>query len=144
MPDEPGPPSRAPEPPRVAERPVAEQRPVAGQRPKYKGAPLDEARGPGLGCFRFQVGLFVVLVVLTPIGAANDWPFPLVAGMLFLTIGLLFFVGQTAIFLLRLVAVERRERRRPLRAGSSPTVGQLEDAARGAPSAPVTPPDQEG
>ena len=41
---------------------------------------------------------------------------------------LLLVTGQTIIFLLRLVAADRRGRRRPL-ASSSPTVGELEDAA---------------
>ena len=41
---------------------------------------------------------------------------------------LLLFAGQTVIFLLRLVAADRRDgRRRPL-ASSTPTVGELEDA----------------
>jgi hypothetical protein len=41
---------------------------------------------------------------------------------------LLLFAGQTVIFLLRLVAADRRDgRRRPL-GSSTPTVGQLEDA----------------
>jgi hypothetical protein len=38
---------------------------------------------------------------------------------------LLFFVGQTAIFLLRLVSADRRGRRRPL-ASQTKTVGELE------------------
>lgn len=101
--------------------------PVSATRPEYKGAPLDEARGPGLGCFWFQVALLALLVVITPIGVVNAWPLAVTGGLLFLTIGLLFFVGQTAIFLLRLVAADRRSRRRPLRTGTSKTVGQLED-----------------
>ncbi|HSG86001.1 MAG TPA: hypothetical protein VLA23_06650, partial [Candidatus Limnocylindrales bacterium] len=52
------------------------------------------------------------------------------AALLIVTLGLLFFAGQTVIFLLRLVAADRREgRRRPL-ASSSKTVGELEDERR--------------
>jgi len=47
----------------------------------------------------------------------------------------LLVAGQTIIFLLRLVAADRRSRRRPLRSGTK-TVGELEDAsAAGAASA---------
>jgi hypothetical protein len=95
-------------------------------RPDYKGAPLEAARGPGLGCFWFQASLLAVLIVLTPIGVAQGWPFALTAAMLIATLVLLFFAGQTAIFLMRLVAADRRARRRPLRS-TSRTVGELED-----------------
>ena len=98
-------------------------------RPDYKGAPLEAARGPGLGCFWFQVALLAVFVVLTPIGVAQGWPFTLTAAMLIATLVLLFFAGQTAIFLMRLVAADRRARRRPLRS-TSKTVGELEDDPR--------------
>ncbi len=40
----------------------------------YKGEPLDAERGPGLGCFRFQVVLLVFLLVLTPLTVAWNWP----------------------------------------------------------------------
>ena len=99
---------------------------ISPQRPRYKGAPLDAARGPGLGCFWMQVAALGVLVVLTPIGVWNRWPITLTTLMLIGTLVLLFFAGQTAIFLLRLVAADRRARRRPLRS-STPTVGELED-----------------
>lgn len=95
----------------------------------YKGEPLDAERGPGLGCFRFQLGLLLALIVLTPLSVAWEWPIALSIGLLFLTLILLLFAGQTVIFLLRLVAAERRDgRRRPL---SSPTltVGELEEDA---------------
>ena len=94
--------------------------------PIYKGAPLDSERGPGLGCFWFQVVLLVVLLVATPLSvwlAFEPW---VSAAMLILTLVLLFFVGQTMIFLLRLVAADRRAQRRPLREGARKTVGQLE------------------
>ena len=95
--------------------------------PQYKGADLDPARGPGLGCFWLQVAILALFVVLTPIGVLNDWPTALSAAMLFIVLGLLFFVGQTAIFLLRLVSADRRGRRRPL-ASQTRTVGELESS----------------
>ena len=94
---------------------------------EYKGEPLDAQRGPGLGCFRFQIVLLVIAIVLTPLSVVWEWPSVVSAALLFLTIFLLLFAGQTIIFLLRLVAADRRDgRRRPL-AGSTPTVGELED-----------------
>lgn len=104
--------------------PEAPRRPV--RRPvEYKGAPLDPERGPGLGCFWVQVVLLAVFVVATPLSVGRV-PDVVTAILLFVVIGLLFFVGQTAIFLLRLVAAERREaRRRPL-ASATKTVGELE------------------
>ena len=96
----------------------------------YKGEPLDAERGPGLGCFRFQVVLLVVLLVLTPLTVAWNWPAAVSMGLLFATLILLLFAGQTVIFLLRLVAADRREwTRHAPRAGATPTVGQLEDGA---------------
>jgi hypothetical protein len=97
--------------------------------PEYKGAPLDPERGPGLGCFWFQVALLVILLVATPLSVAVAAPSWLSAALLILSLIVLFFVGQTSIFLLRLVAADRRARRRPLRAGARRTVGQLEDEA---------------
>ena len=75
----------------------------------YKGEPLDAERGPGLGCFRFQVGLLVVLIVLTPLSVAWKWPVGISVAFLFVTLVLLLFAGQTVIFLLRLVAADRRD-----------------------------------
>ena len=95
----------------------------------YKGAPLDSAKGPGLGCFWIQVVVLAVVVVLTPLSAAWNWPLPISIVLLATTLVLLLFVGQTAIFLMRLVAADRRAdgRRRPL-ASPTRTVGELEDA----------------
>ena len=109
---------------------------------EYKGEPLDSERGPGLGCFRFQVVLLVVAIILTPLSVVWEWPTPISAGLLFLTIFLLLFAGQTVIFLLRLVSADRREgRRRPL-GSATPTVGELEDqVATGEDEpAPIEPP----
>jgi hypothetical protein len=107
----------------------------------YKGEPLDAERGPGLGCFRFQVGLLVVLIVLTPLSVAWEWPVGLSVAFLFVTLVLLLFAGQTVIFLLRLVAADRRDgRRRPL-GSATPTVGQLEDAEAADAPAPIPTPD---
>ena len=94
---------------------------------EYKGEPLDSERGPGLGCFRFQLVLLGISIVLTPLSVVWQWPTAISALLLFLTIFLLLFAGQTVIFLLRLVAADRREgRRRPL-GSATPTVGELED-----------------
>jgi hypothetical protein len=104
------------------------RRPATGPV-QYKGEDLDSERGPGLGCFRFQLIVLAILIVLTPVSVALGWPYEVSAALLLITIVLLLLAGQTIIFLLRLVAAERRGRRRPL-APRSPTVGQLEDAGR--------------
>jgi hypothetical protein len=103
--------------------------------PNYKGAPLEADRGPGLGCFWSQVVLLVALLILTPLSVVFSAPSWLSAAMLILVLVLLFFVGQTMIFLLRLVAADRRTRRRPLAPSARRTVGQLEEvsAARATP-----------
>jgi hypothetical protein len=103
------------------------QDPASVRPVDYKGEPLDSERGPGLGCFRFQVALLVILVILTPLTVAWNWPVEVSVALLFVTLVLLLFAGQTVIFLLRLVAADRREGRRVPMAGRSPTVGQLED-----------------
>lgn len=97
---------------------------------EYRGAPLDAERGPGLGCFWLQIIVLVVVMFLTPLSAAWGWPVPVTIVLLALTLVLLLFVGQTVIFLLRLVAADRRAegRRRPMRSATK-TVGQIEDEA---------------
>ena len=102
---------------------------IAARRPAYKGEELDAARGPGLGCFWFQAAILAFFLVLIPVGVNLNWPYEVLAALLFVALGLLLFVGQTLIFLLRLVAADRRDagRRRP-RASATPTVGELEDA----------------
>ena len=99
----------------------------------YKGAPLDAGKGPGLGCFWLQVVVLAVVVVLTPLSAAWEWPVPVTIVLMATTLVLLLFVGQTVIFLLRLVAADRRTdgRRRPMRSATR-TVGELEDEATSA------------
>jgi len=49
--------------------------------------------------------------------------------LLFLTLILLLFAGQTVIFLLRIVAADKRDGRHVPLAAQTPTVGELEDAA---------------
>jgi hypothetical protein len=100
---------------------------------QYKGEDLEAERGPGLGCFRFQIVLLAILIVLTPLSAAWHWPEWASALLLFATLGLLLVAGQTIVFLLRLVAADRRSRRRPL-SSATRTVGELEDQER--PGAP--------
>ena len=96
--------------------------------PEYKGEPLDAERGPGLGCFWIQVGLLTFFLVFTPLTVTWGWDPVISAALLIFTLILLLFTGQTVIFLLRLVAADRRTRRAPLDPSAKPTVGQMEDA----------------
>ena len=118
--------------------PTADPTPPRRPRPtgpvQYRGDDLTPERGPGLGCFRIQLVVLVFFIVLTPLSVVWNWPFAISAGLLFAVIGLLLVTGQTIIFLLRLVAADRRGRRRPL-ASETKTVGELEDAG-------ATPPDE--
>ena len=130
---------------------------ISRQPIQYKGEELDPERGPGLGCFRFQLGVLVFLIILTPLTVAWNWPAWISTFLLFVVLLLLLVAGQTIIFLLRLVAADRRTRRRPL-ASATKTVGELDDEpapeeADPAPSdgpsdaptvAPVDPPSDEG
>ncbi|HET9851461.1 MAG TPA: hypothetical protein VFP56_03025 [Candidatus Limnocylindrales bacterium] len=97
----------------------------------YKGAPLDAEKGPGLGCFWIQMVSLVVAIFLTPLSVVWNWPVLVTIVIFAAMLVLLLFVGQTVIFLLRLVAADRRAdaRRRPLRSQSK-TVGEIEDEAR--------------
>lgn len=97
---------------------------------QYKGEDLEAERGPGLGCFRFQLIVLAILIVLTPLSAMWGWPEWVSAVLLFAVVGLLLVAGQTIVFLLRLVAADRRSRRRPLASGTK-TVGELEDETQG-------------
>ena len=95
---------------------------------QYKGEDLEPERGPGLGCFRFQLIILVVFIFLTPLSVVWNWPPAISTFLLFAVIFLLLITGQTIIFLLRLVAADRRTRRRPL-GSATKTVGELEDEA---------------
>ena len=114
--------------------PNAEPRPSTVRAVDYKGAPLDAEKGPGLGCFWLQIVLLAIVVVLTPLSAAWEWPVIVTIVLMATTLVLLLFVGQTIIFLLRLVAADRRAdaRRRPLRSATK-TVGEIEDESKGDP-----------
>ena len=126
-------------PPDPGADPTPPRRPRPTGPVQYKGEDLDAERGPGLGCFRFQLIVLVALIVLTPLSVAWNWP-PLVSAiLLFVVIGLLLITGQTIIFLLRLVAADRRGRRRPL-GSATKTVGELEDEAA-APTDEPSPPE---
>ncbi len=113
--------------------PTPPRPPRASGPVQYKGEDLEAERGPGLGCFRFQLVLLAVFIVLAPLSAMWHWPDWVSALLLFIVVGLLLVSGQTIIFLLRLVAADRRSRRRPLASGTK-TVGELEDVAEPAPS----------
>lgn len=112
--------------------------PESGARmPDYKGEPLDAERGPGLGCFWIQIALLTFFLVFTPLTVTWGWD-PTISGiLLIITLILLLVSGQTIIFLLRLVAADRRSRRTPLSTSARPTVGQMEDAS------PESKPDDE-
>ena len=119
----------------MTDQPVDPQAdPTPSRRPRptgpvqYKGEDLQAERGPGLGCFRVQLVVLVVFIVLTPLSVTWSWPSAVSAVLLFAVIILLLFTGQTIIFLLRLVSADRRSRRRPL-ASETKTVGELEEAA---------------
>ncbi len=97
--------------------------------PLYKGEPLDSDRGPGLGCFWIQIALLTFFLILTPLTVTWAWDPRVSAILLIFTLILLLFSGQTIIFLLRLVAADRRTRRTPLDPAARPTVGQMEDVS---------------
>lgn len=100
------------------------------QPPEYKGAPLAAERGPGLGCFWIQIALLTFFLIFTPLTVTWGWD-PFISGaLLIITLVLLLFTGQTIIFLLRLVAADRRSRRTPLNPNAKRTVGQLEEEAQ--------------
>ena len=117
-----------PHAPAPTEPAPAEPAPPTVRDVEYKGAPLDAAKGPGLGCFWLQVGALALLVVVTPLSVGWGWPEIVSGALLIVTLILLLFAGQTVIFLLRLVAADRRAelRRAPL-ASRTRTVGQIED-----------------
>lgn len=114
-------------------------RAAQGESPLYKGDPLDAERGPGLGCFWVQIVMLGVLLVLTPLTVVWAWDERISAVLLLITLGLLLFAGQTVIFLLRLVAADRRSRRVPRSAAARRTVGMLEDEGAPLPSQTTAP-----
>lgn len=112
--------------------------------PIYKGEPLDAERGPGLGCFWIQVALLTFFLIFTPLTVTWGWD-PFISGaLLIFTLILLLFTGQTVIFLLRLVAADRRTRRAPLDPKARRTVGQMEDEAPGPEQAEPVEPSRPG
>ena len=127
----PSPASQRPAPfdPDADPTPPRRPRPATGPV-QYRGEDLQPERGPGLGCFRFQLVVLAVFVVLTPLSVYWNWSPTVSAALLFAVIVLLLVTGQTIIFLLRLVAADRRGRRRPL-SSETPTVGELEDSGGG-------------
>lgn len=131
------------DPPSTPPAPPTGRSTAGPRRPDYRGEPLDAARGPGLGCFWSQAIILVALVILTPLSVWLGWPSTVSAVLLVAVVVLLFFVGQTVIFLLRLVAADRRSRRRPLRQDTSPTVGELEDGVADEASPGASPQDDE-
>ena len=104
--------------------------------PLYKGEPLDSERGPGLGCFWIQIALLTFFLIFTPLTVTWGWDSRISGALLIFSLILLLFSGQTIIFLLRLVAADRRTRRTPLDPSARPTVGQMEDTAT------LVPPEQ--
>jgi len=73
---------------------------------------LDPNEGPGFGCFVWQAILFAAILLLIPIGLFTfDWPVWLLAVLLFIDMGLLFFVSMTSVFLLRVFFADRRRGR---------------------------------
>ena len=118
--------------------PTPPRRPRSTGPVQYRGEDLEPARGPGLGCFRFQLVILAIFIVLAPLSVGWGWPSAVSAALLFGVILLLLVTGQTIIFLLRLVAADRRGRRRPL-ASDTPTVGELEDAGPDLATAPAAP-----
>ena len=120
----------------------AAPKPPTSEMPDYKGEPLDGERGPGLGCFWIQIGLLTFFLIFTPLTVTWGWD-PFISGaLLIFTLILLLFSGQTIIFLLRLVAADRRTRRTPLDPKAKQTVGQMEDVSAPAqPAAPVAEPE---
>lgn len=105
------------------------QPPSTARDVQYRGAPLDSEKGPGLGCFWSQIVVLVAFLILTPLSVVWNWPFQVSAVLLISVLVLLLVAGQTIIFLLRLIAADRRAegRHRPL-ASRSRTVGEIEDA----------------
>ena len=114
-----GPPSSAAAPNRDRRYPEPvtspDERPSSVRPVDYKGEPLDAERGPGLGCFRFQVALLVILVIPTLGGCLllAEWQSQtalssrerrrsrtavLILGIMLLSIGIGYLVSAAAAF----------------------------------------------
>jgi hypothetical protein len=142
---DPGPqPDPDPAPPAIdaTPRPTGPRPPAPGARPLHparrRGGEPDPEDGPGVGCFWVQVAVLVGVVVLVPIGLAVDWPFELVALLVVAVIGLVLLVGQSVVFVLRLLVADRRSRgrRRQLAAPTATaSVAAVEPAEGPAPAA---------
>ena len=130
-------PADAPYDPRAD--PTPPRRPRQTGPVQYKGEELEPERGPGLGCFRIQLIVLAVFIVLTPLSVTWQWPSAVSAALLFAVLLLLLITGQTIIFLLRLVAADRRGRRRPL-ASDTKTVGEREEGGEASPRDEDVPP----
>src|SRR5204862_1332983 len=82
--------SASPEP---AFDPDADPTPIRRPRPsgpvQYRGEDLEGERGPGLGCFRFQLAILAIFVVLTPLSVYWGWSPTASAALLFAVIVLL-------------------------------------------------------
>ena len=95
------------------------------------GARASAASGSSSSCWS-------CLIILTPLSVAWSWPVWISVAFLFITLILLLFAGQTVIFLLRLVAADRREPDAAGRSASATrTVGELEDEATEGSGAPT-------
>jgi hypothetical protein len=83
---------------------------------------LDPNEGPGFGCFIWQAALFAGILLLIPVGLFSfNWPVWLLAVLLFIDMGLLFFVSMTSVFLLRVFFADRRRGRGRLAGAAKPT-----------------------
>ncbi len=78
-----------------------------------------------------QVVFLGIFIVLAPLSAELNWGPAVATALLIGVVVLLLLVGQTSIFLLRLVAADRKTRRAPMRSATK-TVGQLEEERRAA------------
>jgi len=103
---------------------------------------LDPNEGPGFGCFVWQAILFAGILLLIPVGLFTfNWPVWLLAVLLFIDMGLLFFVSMTSVFLLRVFFADRRR-------GRGRSVGVVKAPARVITTEPdpaeASPPDGPG
>ena len=87
-------------------------RAVLGSTCRLQGRAPRRRAWPGPRLLPIPGRLLVVLIILTPLSVAWEWPVGISVAFLFVTLVLLLFAGQTMIFLLRLVAADRRDGRR--------------------------------